>query len=304
MIRELTQADSAQMVSIINSIYDRKHNTEYIDWRCFNSTEKTKVIGYFDKDLLLGFLGLHIRALSNKLSAGQISWINIRLGFQGQGIFKTLAKESENYFDLFDFICVFANKNAMVPCQKYFNMECLFEINNYFTEAVENDIKDCPPFTAIPINDKTLLMDYHTTTGQITFLKSREYRKWRYADNPVYNYIKIELDNRDYSIVKLFHDKKSGQIIGDIVDFDVVNYTENNITRLYLAACDHLKQIGAHKISSWFLPYKSFNEAANKLGFTKSYFDHYFLFTPLTSKGKDIINLEKWHLVQSDSTLY
>ena len=54
----------------------------------------------------------------------------------------------------------------------------------------------------------------------VNFYKDTTYRSWRYKKNPQYIYEYINLSGQEFAVTKLFEDPITGEIFGDIVDFE------------------------------------------------------------------------------------
>jgi hypothetical protein len=136
------------------------------------------------------------------------------------------------------------------------------------------------------------------------FEHSNDFRKWRFAQSPVYIYYRVKVPSGEYAIIKLFQDNLQHWCCGDIVDFECELNDTDKLRELFLAAILELQNKGVSNITTWANPYSPLRKLLDSLGFTESGHKTCFGVTISNHSFDCLYDFKQWHLVQSDATNY
>lgn len=304
VLKKLTKRDIPVMVSLINSIYTIKKNYEYFLWHCFETVHSVVTIGCFIDGEFVGMFGVHKKILTNGLTCGQAKSMNVVPQWRGKGYFTKLGEMAFEYFDGLDVMCVFANENARIPCEKAFGMKTIGSIRMIFLATFEN-VYNPQGIRCSLINQNTIFGSFGNADKNIVgFKTSQEYRSWRYASNPHYSYYIVEIDEGGYAVVKNFVNPVTNDVYGDIVDIECDTEDAIKLRKIVMGSCWCLKELGATKITIWAMPDTLLRSIVEEMGFRESNYSSYFNVKVLNPKYDYLYDFSRWLLRQSDAENY
>lgn len=302
--RELEINDIPDMVSLIDSIYAIKKNEDYFRWHCFENVVPVKMIGCYVNGQFVGMFGIHKRRLTNGLVCGQAKSMNIGDNWRKKGYFAGLGTNAFAAFEDLDVICVFANKNATISCENSLDMKQIGTIKTRVFKEIN--------LVSYPDGVKCSAIDSYSTfknetcfdKQKVNFEISQEYRSWRYAQNPLYDYYKTETKSGSYSIIKLFKEPHSKKAFGDIVDIVCIHDSDAERMDLITGSCWYLRQLGADEITTWAMPGSKLSRALDELNFKQGSVASYFNVKVVNPEVSFLYNFDRWIVRQSDAENY
>ena len=299
--RKLVVDDSVAMSELIDGMYKIKKKPNYFVWHNFSAPTEVVMFGAFWGRKLVGMFGLHYRMLNDGTTVGHAKSMNVHPEWVGRGVFRNLGQMAFGCFPLLDAWCVFANKYAVVPCQKAFGMKIVSPI----PMMVHSTPKIFESYSSKfeQIDKKTDFSSVCSTNkgNGISFSTDDEYRIWRYSKNPLYNYFKVDGPKNTYAITKTFTDPVTSKKYGDIVDYEC---TPVLAKEMYLRACGQLCNTGVDQITTWAFPNIPLSNIVEELGFKKSNSITYFMIKTLTAENEYLLQPMNWQLKQSDAENY
>ena len=301
VFRQVELSDIDAMVAMLNPMYRLKRSKEFLIWQCFKNINPTVLMGAFDGDVIIGMFGIQKRILTNGAVCGQGSWINIRPEYRGRGYFAILGELAIRHFSDLDIVCVFANHSAKTPLEKSLK----FQTNNPIYLLINDNLHrfDANNSKCIPIDKETRFECANRIEARnVGFVYFEEYRRWRYAFNPMYSYWLILLETGDFAVVKKFQDPDSGIIWGDIVDFEFSLTDHKRFYELFQAVLSHLTRLGATRATFWTLPEMAWRQVIQNLGFKKSDHKTFFSLLVINQKFEYLYDFDLWNLRQADAT--
>lgn len=303
-VRILQQDDLPEIMALINPLYKIHRPSSYFSWQLFNNVHPTIFYGAFSlKKELAGIFGIQKRFLTNNLSAGQMTGVNLGEKWRGKGLFKTMGYSAINYFPDLDLIFIFANERAVAPCKSAFDLQFLSPISALELTSF-NRIHDIAILSCEQIDVTTPFPAKSFSHGLRTaFETGAPFRRWRYALSPIYDYYKLSLGEDVFSIVKIFHPPEGGKSVGDVVDWEYPSDDRKAIFPLIHCTASWLFKKNVRTITTWALPGTALAAECEKIGFSAGYKTYFGLKmnrqTPINPYALDF-----WYLNQSDATNY
>jgi hypothetical protein len=299
--RALTPIDIPSITSLVDGLYTIKRSPDFIRWQCFENVFPVKLIGGFSGNELAGMFGVQRRVLSNDVSVGQLSWINIGSKWRGSGLFQKLGNLAIGQFKNLDLICVFANSNACKPCVNSFGMRIVGKIKTMELDLAEfHENKVFADFTSV--TELTKFRNFEN--NKIFFKKFDDFRDWRYVKNPSNEYYSVSLKTGEYIIYKIFVDPLTGKSLADFVEVGCSSKESQKALDLLNRACYRIKNMHASKVTLWALPDTTLRDAGEKIGFVESGQECYFVIKTFSDAIDDLYDFLNWDLEQSDATNY
>lgn len=299
--KELTPRDIPRIVSLVHSIYSIKRSPGFLKWQCFENVFPSIAVGGFLENELIGMFGLQKRLLSNGAIAGQLSWMNISPKWRGRGYFKELGNLAINHFEDLDLICVFANSNAWQPCVSSFGMKAVGTIKT-MEFSLASFKERLTPSSMVPVTGRTVFKNFENE--KTFFKKDDKFRFWRYTQNPSHDYFAVSLKTGEYIIFKIFIDPLTGKSFGDLVELGCPSKEFPKICELLVRACSEIKKSNASTVTLWAVPGTTLREAAEKVGFTETGHECFFVAKVLSDAMACLYDFSSWDLAQSDATNY
>jgi hypothetical protein len=302
-VRIADRGDIGGIVELQKVVYPQhKRDEPFFVWQCFENVYPSILIIAQQHTSIVGMLGIQKIKTTDNLYGGQLSWIVVADREQRSGLFGKMAKLALECISGLDFIFIFANRNAVLPCEKTLAMTFIgnlsqLMLNTYsggsiVTSLVES-IDSNTAFHTIPCCESTL-----------SLLRTERYRRWRYAKSTVYNYFKVSIPSGEYAIIKLFREKRSEQIIGDIVDFECDVRDIHRLQLLFHSASFELNKMGAAVVTTWAVPGSVLRCVLEKMGYAESDHCSHFGMKLFNHAHQHLFDFSKWHLVQSDASNY
>lgn len=294
IIRDASIADCTNFIDLFNSYYRRKKNSEYFSWQFFNDLVPTKLFVAYKNNELAATYALQLRHLNNLDYCTFTIDLLIKEKYRNRGLFYLLEEEAGKFSKNNKAIAIVSlpNLHGMNAHKAIYGWKNAGKINSLILKKV--DFKSS--FEEIDLHNNIFVF----------FSKSPEYRKWRFDDCPDYNYVLIEDKNHNQVYVKLFSDPISGELFGDIVNYEFLDGKSNcmNYCSLIIRACEHLFAQDVKTITTWALPHTSYFKLFKHCGFQESLQERYFCIKVLHPDCNYLYNLSSWHLVQADSEVY
>ncbi len=290
------RSDVSELTKLINAQYARKKTEAYFIWQYFESCYPTVMMCAYDGNSLVGVFGLQKRMLHNGAIAGQAIDLLVAPDWRGKGIFKELGLRTFRSFPDLDVLCVLPNTNGKMAVEQSFGWTTIGKINSMCkpaSQATDSTASSGLSDSNTPVNKDIVRFDYDTTI-----------RKWRFDQNPIYQYEYVKLDNSSFTVTKIFHDPVTQRRHGDIVDFQCPGNEVKTLTELFRIAYLRLLEQKVESVTTWALPGTTLASAVNDLGFTELQRERYFCINVLNTNHEYLYDFSRWHLVQADAEVY
>jgi len=302
-VRIANRNDIEGIVDLQKRVYPQYYrDTPFFVWQCFENVNQSVLIIARQNTAIVGMLGIQKIQTTNGLFGGQFSWIVVAENKRKSGLFAKMSSLALESFPALDFIFIFANRNALLPCAKTLGIK--FIGDGYQLISKNNSADTCTASYLEHIDIRTVFNNIPCSERGISFLKTERYRRWRYANSTVHQYFKLSIPSGEYAIIKIFNEKQSSRIIGDIVDFECNILDIQQIRRLFNAVFFKLKKMGAKIVTTWAVPGSTLRCVLEEMGFSESDPCSSFGINILNEKYDHLYNVNAWHLVQSDATNY
>lgn len=287
-IRDAKSGDAPALLKLLNQQYYNKFNLEYIHWQYFDN-ENNKLSCLVNGDEIIGMFGVLKKDLTNGLIGLQASDMLIQEGYRGHGIFKNLADYAFQRYSKKDFLFVLPNLNGKNAVEKKLNWKTLFRIDEWQLTGKNFKI-DSPEF------------ENGNSKSGISFKYSESTIKWRFFDNPLYTYKKIDLAHDEFVFIKNYEDLLNNKLYVDIVFFSSDNIQFSDLGKLIT----EIKRSNSAEINitTWALPGTVLSNTLQEMGFQAIRRERYFCIS--VCNELEIINNETqfWNLYQSDTEFY
>lgn len=130
-IRPAQSSDIEQMVDLMNLVYNRKKNADYLLWQYFNAPIPSVSICAFYRNQLIGISGIQKKKLTNELVIGQAIDSVMLPEWRGKGVFQSLCSSALEFFDDLDALVAFTNLHGTNAYVKYFKWQKIHKINSF-----------------------------------------------------------------------------------------------------------------------------------------------------------------------------
>lgn len=296
ILREATREDAEALADMLNRHYERKRHAHYFVWQYFSSTQPAKLFIALDGDSIVGTYGLQLRMTKCGLSGFATDTLIVE-SFRGSGLFLLLEHEALCYAQNNGAILLatLANKNGMLARNNRFGWEPVSQIPQM--KKIGH-----PLFKGVISGD--LNSSFNPEREMNFFETSFKLRKWRFDENPVYEYYYVYSDSGDFAVTKLFVDPISKDVYGDIVDFQCPLFDLDALKRLFIEACNFLQKQNVSCITTWALSHEPLFDILLDLGFIEEQAERYFCVNVLDKQYYYLKDISAWHLVQADSEIY
>jgi hypothetical protein len=303
-IRLANHCDIDGIVELQKNIYPQyKRDAPFFAWQCFENVNPSVLIVAQQDNAIVGTFGIQKIKTTCGLYGGQLSWLIIDKQKRRSGLFAEMGSLALKFFSDLDFIFIFANKNAVLPCKKAFDMKFIGSMSPMNLSSIPLDC--CHEYSVQTVSTETAFPIYANSTDTISFLRTENYRRWRYAYSTSHKYFKISISTGEYAIIKLFAEKKDKQnMMGDIVDFDCSLTDESRVQNLFQVASFELRKMGASIITTWAVLGTQLQFLLNKMGFSQGEPSSSMGIKLLNKKYKQLYEFSNWHIVQSDASNY
>lgn len=301
-IRPMLPDDIPAMTSMLEPMYATRRSREFIVWQCLMNVHPVTMMGAFFEDRMVGVFGIQTRVLSNGLSCGQGSWLNISPDWQGKGLFRRLGEAAICATPNLDVLCVIANARATGPLQRSLGFRTAGAIDTLSIATPGHT--SAGDTLCRPVDEETTFESTGYPSDRVMFMPTWEYRRWRFARNPAHRYWKVENGARGYAVVKLFTEPGAGTSWGDIVDIECNLNNQDRIEEILRGAIHHLRELGAGRIGLWATPGTLLRETAGSMGFAPGGHTAYLSVRVMAPGNEHLYDLSSWHLRQADATNY
>ncbi len=283
--------------------YEYKRDNPFFTWQCFENVNPSVLIVAEQDASIVGTFGIQKVKTAGNIYGGQLSWIIVAEHKRRTGLFDKMSHVALKCIPDLDFIFIFANENAVAPCEKILGMKFIGKLCQLILKNDSSGI--CTGSYAELININTKFNNLPCSRDTITFLRTEGYRRWRYANSTVYKYFKVSIPSGEYAIIKLFYGTPSEQkILGDIVDFECNNLDISRLKLLFCAASYELRNMGATVVTTWAVPGSVLRRLLEDMGFVGGEHCSFFGVKTLNSKYSQLYSFSDWHIVQSDASNY
>jgi hypothetical protein len=281
--------------------YEYNRDSQFFVWQCFENVNPSVLVVAQEGTSIVGTFGLQRIQTTGNLWGGQVSWIVIAGHKRGTGLFAKMGRHALEHMPDLNFTFIFANKTAVPPCEKTLGMKFVGSLSQLVSK--DESLGTHAEFGLEPINHQTIFPNVPCSRKTITFARTEHYRRWRYANSTVYQYLKVTVPPGDYAIIKLF-DKELSSQIGDIVDFECDTSDIGRLRHLFLAASSALRKLGATTITTWAVPGGELRTLLEEVGFSANDHCSFFGLNVLNEECNHIYDFGSWRLVQSDASNY
>jgi len=302
-VRVANRSDIEGIVELQKHIYyEYNRDAPFFAWQCFENVNPSILIVAQQGTSIVGTFGIQKIKTTDNLYGGQISWIIIAKDKRRRGLFAKMGDLALEGMPGLDFIFIFANKEAIFPCEKVLGMKFIGKLSQLISKNTFSGIH--PESCLEPVTVKTKFNEFPCYKNETTFLRTERYRQWRYAHSTAHKYFKVSIPSGEYAIIKLFNEKRSSPTIGDIVDFECDLLDIPRLQHLFHAASFELRNMGATSITTWAVPGSKLRCVLEEMGFAQS--DYYSSLGVRVFHQKDshLYDFNTWHLVQSDASNY
>jgi len=286
-IREARIEDISQLLDLLNSQYNNKFNQEYFEWQYFNSSNDNKMFCAEMGARIVGMFGVLKKELNNGLIGLQASDMLLTENYRGHNIFSKLADYAFDSFKEKDFLFVIPNLNGKNAIEKNSKWETLFKINEWQLNINE--------FRFLPSWDKP-----NSSAAVYSFNYPESTLDWRFNQNPLYNYKRIDLASEKFSYVKRYEDPVTRRSYIDIVFFSDDNIQFEELVGLIKGLTKTEKKEVI--LSTWALPGTNLAKHLPNLGFTEISKERYFCL--YSYSDKNLSNSGSWNIYQADTEFY
>ena len=293
-VRPLSPRDGIQFIAMMNETYGRKKTLEYFYWQYVNAPEPSVLMGSFEGNKLIGAVGLKRRLLINGFSTCQIMDAIIAPAFRKRGHFGQLLAEALNLFlPKPDLYIALANTAGLEALEKIPGWRNVGGLRTFCLSAGELNFSTAPVKLSVTSEEE-----------RISFLKTSQYRDWRYGQNPIYTYFRVTANN-GFTVVKVSTDRYTGTTYGDIVDLNMNSgATGKDLYNLMVLTCDDLKEQGAQDITTWAIEGTLMRDVVELLGFSETQHERYLCLHVINEDCKKLYQLSQWEIVEADAEIY
>jgi len=292
-VREANLNDGDQFVTLFNSYYKRKTTLEYFKWQFFETPNLTKLFLAFDANKLVAHLGVKQFLLSNYVLCGFAVDLFTDEAYRNKGISYLLQYEVEEFCHKNGMSVLAALPNSLGNgAFKSLNWNSISKINTMVLASLKT-------FN----NNFSILKDLFEENKLIRFEKDILYLKWRFEQNPIYEYKQTQINEKTFAITKLFTDPINGIVYGDIVNISFTQHGKD-LNQLIENIRHDMNCQGASKITIWALPQTQLYLRLLNLGFEAMPQERYFCVKLLIKNLESLKNINNWDLVEADSEVY
>jgi hypothetical protein len=296
-----------KMQQLFKVAFNRDISEQMLVWRYINNPCKQTLASVFNVE---GNLIANYSACPCYLShEGKVTKTALSMttmtdpNHRRKGMFPMLAEElyeamaRDNYY----FILGFPNHLSHQIFTTYLGWRDIYEI-----PTMSLDLTTCPNKDSVRcetdnyfelIYDDSIISDEY-----IHVVKDQQYLQWRYANNPVNEYINFVI-SKNKKVCSYLVLKKYGQSL-DIVDFQAAGYEEGEY--LLKSAITYAIDQKLKSINCWAPLYHFIHRLCEKNGFRNGQPITYFAGKVLNRQSykKDFFDYRNWYIQMGDSDVY
>ena len=293
----VNKKEITQLKNIHNSLFISQKKNSYFLCQSFNHyLNDCIILGAFDKKKMIGSFGLQKKYDKEIKSAYMAHWPVVKKKYQSTGIFKVLASKLLNSKDI-DFIYQFFPVRSFDSFKKIIGLNSKtiteFEISTEIYGFYPNSIN-----FKISKNFKQLSSHHSLKKQYKSFDYNYAYRKWRYVDHPIYEYLIFYVTRSEFIIFKVFEDTS---IFIDVMEISInLGQIERN-KNIIISFMNYIKEKYKNSIINlWSLEDIQFNKMLLSIGYKKIKSKHIFGYKFF----KDRIINHQWLVQKNDSQKY
>jgi hypothetical protein len=302
-LRRLIDKDASQHIELMLESSGHDRTIAYWKWlNCNLPSGDTIIYGIIENDRVIGSYAVHLVPL-------QYNGDVFKCGFATQAVvhskyrnLQRIVSLSREVLDLckelkFDFIFGFPNNNIWPVKKKIIGWKEVSKLKQL--------VVDISSFSSI--NNKNVIVlercndiEFLQEKG-VAFIKTNEWFKWRYFDNPIAHYhvcgITCESGKKisSYIVLKTY---RGNENIGHIIDIQSKN--REDMEQLLSSAAEYFNWMGVKEISLWCTPSDEWYKFFVNLSVNSAYnvTDTNFGIFPLSKNGfnTDFYNIGNWNL--------
>ena len=140
-IRIANRNDIEGIVELQKNIYSEyKRDYQFFTWQCFENINPSILVVAQQDRSIIGTFGIQKIKTTDGLYGGQLSWLIIAEHKRGTGLFAEMGNLALECMPGLDFIFVFANKKAVLPCKKTFGMRFIGNLYQLILKVNSSDL--------------------------------------------------------------------------------------------------------------------------------------------------------------------
>ena len=153
-VRIAKRSDIEGIVELQKSIYpEYNRDNPFFVWQCFENVNPSILIVAQENTSIVGTFGIQKIRTTTNLYGGQISWIIVAENKRGTGLFERMGNLALECMHDLDFIFIFANKKAILPCEKRFGVKFIGNLSRLLSKHISSDV--CAEACLEPVNIAT-----------------------------------------------------------------------------------------------------------------------------------------------------
>lgn len=293
IIREANLADSASFTSLMRKYYSRKDNEKYFFWRFFLCPKPSILYLVTTKEgKVVGAYGLNIFTLTNGKRCGLTVDLVISEKYTNRGLLFLLEDKLKSFAKQkgCSYLLCLPNAYGMKAHSKIEGWRTLEAIPKLTLKSKKtNLLKDLPSINIL-------------RKENISFEYTKDLLRWRFDENPEYEYLHIRLGG-NYSYIKIFYDSIRKMYIGDIVYYSISNCSRSEFAKLIYKSIQKLWEMNAQQIITWGSKDPFLFETFIALGFISEDQPRYLCVKQLSLTETDPA-LFSWKVMPADSEVF
>jgi GNAT superfamily N-acetyltransferase len=294
-VRKAEDEDIPRIMLLFNSYTTPPKSAYFFQW--WNNIPSITFCAVFEKKIVGLFVVLK-RKLINNLNCGVLMGLIVEKEWRGSGLFRELGNKAMNYYEDIDLFCCLTNSVGKKALEKNFNFRT---IDNIETMTLAGNVNtDCHDYICTPITSNTKFNNFKMgKEDTVMFLADEEFRQWRFALHPRYEYSMIRKDSDEFVVINKYCDKETNMRYGDIVDFETEALEEGRLVNLFNDAYLSLAK-DVDMVTIQAIPKSLLHGVGQKMGFVESNLRHYFCVKVKEPCNEYLYNASKWLIKWGD----
>jgi hypothetical protein len=286
--------DVDNFVSVFNNHYKKQTNIEYFRWQFIDTPYPTNLFIAFDGDKPIGFCGVKIFDLNNKLEKiGYIVDLLIANNYRKRGVEILLFEKIFDYVNTYSVCCLISLPNQ-------YGNKSLSSIGFKTIAKIDSLVLNIENY--VPNIEEDIISKDYDNCFYLDIKKDFNYFNWRYPQHPNYNYDKILLDENSFAFVKIYKDINNGTAYLDIMD--IVFSDLVSLRNLFDIIICFSKNNNILNLSVWAIPNSYLHRFLIFKGFKQESRERYFSVYKVKELDIEIDDINSWNLSQSYSETY
>ncbi len=259
-------------------------------WQYFNALEhSTLFIAAVDGEPA-GIGGVELRRLSNGCLSGAVIDLAVAQHWRKRGVLRVLI----------DHIVAFARKRDTAVLTSLVNAQGAVALEHLPGWSVLAKIPLLRRDNSIEFSSQAAREGLESPDSSVGFVRSDQYREWRYRGHPLYKYRYVPVSERCGAIVKLYGTSPLGDILEVFGDVRSASELEN----AYRAAGADLASAGASESTTWGLLPSIELELVHRLGWRDDTQERSFAVNALSNEAQVLLNVKRWRIQPADIEHY